>query len=173
MSNGFKNKLLILMVLALAISILISIFQEFPGYMDADYYFAGGIQLAEGNGFTEPYLWNYFDPSNKLPHPSHGYWMPLTSIIAAGGMVITGAQTWVSGRLGFYLTKREDLSLLSGILAIFSGYYSVYMQTTDSFSINMILGGLFFLIAHRDNYKVYFLLVLLSGLFHLARADGV
>jgi len=189
MSNGFKNKLLILMVLALAISILISIFQEFPGYMDADYYFAGGIQLAEGNGFTEPYLWNYFDPSNKLPHPSHGYWMPLTSIIAAGGMVITGAQTWVSGRLGFYLigmfipaltailafsfTKREDLSLLSGILAIFSGYYSVYMQTTDSFSINMILGGLFFLIAHRDNYKVYFLLGLLSGLFHLARADGV
>ena len=32
--------------------------------MDADYYFSGGVQLAQGKGFSEPYLWNYFDPSN-------------------------------------------------------------------------------------------------------------
>ncbi|HTP01410.1 MAG TPA: hypothetical protein VMJ64_08560, partial [Anaerolineales bacterium] len=61
-------------------------FQRFPGYLDSDYYFGGGIQLATGNGFTEPYLWNYLDNPTALPHPSHSYWMPLSSVIAAAGL---------------------------------------------------------------------------------------
>jgi hypothetical protein len=189
LTKKFKIKLILLMGFGLALAIMISFFQHYPGYMDADYYFAGGIQLAEGKGFTEPYLWNYFDPANTIPHPSHAYWMPLTSIFAAGGMLATGSISWLSGRLAFFLiamvipamtailafsfSKREDLSIISGILAIFSGYYAVYMQVTDSFCINMFLGGLFFLLAHRDNLKVYFILGILSGFFHLARADGV
>ena len=186
--DSWKTSIL-LMVLALIVSVLISYFQPFPGYMDADYYFAGGVQLAEGKGFTEPYMWNYFDPSNNLPHPSHGYWMPLASILTAGGMFITGSQTWLAGRIGFILiamiipvltaelaysfTKRKDLSLISGLLAIFSGYYAAYMQVTDTFGLYILLGGIFFLIAHRDNQKGYFLMGILAGFLHLARADGI
>ena len=77
---------LILFIVGLLVPFGISRFQSMPGYMDADYYFVGGMQLAEGKGFTEPYLWNYLDDPSGLPHPSHTYWMPLASIVSAIGM---------------------------------------------------------------------------------------
>jgi len=84
---------LILFVIGLLVPFAVSRLQTLPGYMDADYYFAGGIQLANGNGFTEPYLWNYLDDPAGLPPPSHTYWMPLASIVSALGMWITGQKT--------------------------------------------------------------------------------
>jgi hypothetical protein len=65
-------------------------FQHSPGYMDADYYYMGGTRLAGGYGFTEEILWNYLDDPAGVPHPSHGYWMPLVSLLAAAGMLISG-----------------------------------------------------------------------------------
>jgi hypothetical protein len=59
--------------------------------MDAYYYFGGAKRLAQGYGFSEPYLWNYLDDPAGLPHPSHLYWMPLTSILAALPMALCGA----------------------------------------------------------------------------------
>ena len=81
---------LILFLVGLAVPIAVSRYQNLPGYMDADYYFAGGIQLAQGKGFTEPYIWNYLSDPQRLPNPSHTYWMPLASIISALGMWIMG-----------------------------------------------------------------------------------
>ncbi|MFN2121495.1 MAG: hypothetical protein ACK2T0_13990, partial [Anaerolineales bacterium] len=75
----------LLAVLGAGLSVAVARFQPFPGYLDADYYFGGGLQLAAGKGFTEPYLWNYLDQPVALPHPSHTYWMPLASMIAAAG----------------------------------------------------------------------------------------
>ena len=46
----------LLFLLGLAVPLAIAQLQSLPGYMDADYYFGGGIQLAQGNGFNEPYL---------------------------------------------------------------------------------------------------------------------
>ena len=92
-----------LFVIGFIVPFLVSRFQSLPGYMDADYYFAGGIQLAEGRGFTEPYLWNYLDDPASLPHPSHTYWMPLASIVSALGMWFTGQVTYAAGRLPFLL----------------------------------------------------------------------
>jgi hypothetical protein len=71
--------------------------------MDASYYMAGGIWLADGDGFNEQILWNYLDDPHGLPHPSHGYWMPLTSVLAAQGMRLTGTHTFTSARHGFLL----------------------------------------------------------------------
>ena len=51
--------------------------------MDAEYYYAGGIRLAEGDGFTENFLWNYLDNPVGLPHPAFTYWMPFP--FSAGG----------------------------------------------------------------------------------------
>ncbi|MDO9130603.1 MAG: hypothetical protein Q7U34_12130, partial [Anaerolineales bacterium] len=64
---------LLLALFGLIVSGSIAAFQSVPGYMDADYYYAGGLQLAAGRGFTEPYLWNYLDDPASLPHPSHAY----------------------------------------------------------------------------------------------------
>jgi len=47
--------------------------QPSPGYMDADYYYAGGLQMVNGHGFFEPYLWYYLDDPARLPHPSQAY----------------------------------------------------------------------------------------------------
>ena len=93
----------ILFVIGWMVPLGVSRFQALPGYMDADYYFAGGVQLAQGKGFSEPYLWNYLDDPEGLPHPSHTYWMPLASIVSAAGMWITGQFSYAAGRLPFIL----------------------------------------------------------------------
>ena len=179
----------LLFMLGLTVSGGIALFQTSPGYMDADYYFAGGLQLATGKGFSEPYLWNYLDNPIGLPHPSNAYWMPLGSIIAALGMGIFQQTSWFFARIGFLmiaalippvtykiaysLTKKRDLALISGFLAIFSGFYSVFLPVTDTFGIYLLLGGIFFIIAYRQNRWRNLFLGVIAGLMHLARADGI
>jgi hypothetical protein len=67
-----------------------AVFVRAPGYMDAEYYYASAVELSEGRGFQEPFVWNYLDDAAALPHPSHLYWMPLPSILAAAGMNAIG-----------------------------------------------------------------------------------
>jgi len=69
-----------------------------PGYLDDAYYFGGALRLAQGHGFSEPYLWNYLGSPTLLPQPSHLYWMPLISILAAASMTLFG-QSFAAARL--------------------------------------------------------------------------
>jgi hypothetical protein len=62
---------LLLAGLGLIAALFVAAFQSAPGYMDADYYYAGGRTLATGHGFTEMVLWNYLDNPAGLPHPSN------------------------------------------------------------------------------------------------------
>jgi hypothetical protein len=179
----------LLALLGLAIALGIAQFQHFPGYLDSDYYFADGMQLAQGNGFREPYLWNYLDNPDGLPHPSPSYWMPLSSIISAAGMWITRSLTYNAGRLGFLFlamfvpivtaalafsfTQRRELALVSGLLAIFSIYYLPFIAVTDNYGPYLILGGLYFLTVPSRKAISYFVLGLLAGLITLARSDGL
>jgi hypothetical protein len=183
-----------LCLFGLAVTSVISYFEPIPGYLDSDYYYAGGIQLATGKGFNEPYLWNYLDGATSLPHPSHSYWMPLSSIIAALGMWLTGQTTFTSARLFFILiaalvpsvtaalaytfSRRRDLAIASGILAVFSVYHAPFVGVTDNFSPFMLFGGLYFLVATQliqdsTRKRNWLFLGLLSGLMTLARSDGL
>jgi hypothetical protein len=184
-----SRELIFLFVFGLLFNIGVAWFQAAPGYMDADYYFAGGLRLAQGHGFTETYLWNYLDNPQALPHPSHGYWFPLASILAAAGMFITGQQTFVAARLGFILvaafvppvtallaykiTSRREIALAAGLLAVFCGYHAPFMPTTDNFGLFMLLGGLFFLLLPRGGRFSPLFLGLVAGLMNLARPDGL
>lgn len=168
---------------------LVAFFQPVPGTMDEDYYFAGGLRLVQGHGFTETYLWNYLDNPQSLPHPSHGYWFPLASIIAAAGMFLTGQQTFLGARLGFILiaalippvtaalaytfSSRRDIALVSGLLAVFPTYQIVFLPTTENFGLFMLFGGLFFTLFIRSDKKAIFALGLIVGLMNLARSDGI
>ncbi len=172
--------------------------QSAPGYMDADYYFSGAVQIAAGEGFSEPFLWNYLDDPQTIPHPSHAYWMPLASLIAATGMLLSGSLTFNAAQIGMVFlaagippltvllarqfTDRVEDSLLAGLLAIFSGFYFPYLTTTDTFGIYMLLGTLFLLVVgnqaplDQSGIKKHlqpFGLGLLAGAMHLARADGL
>lgn len=186
------KKLLILFLLGLAAAMLGSVFVASPGYMDADYYFAVGRQLAEHAGFNEPFIWNYLSDPLNITHPSNEYWMPLTSILSAGSMSILGTSfkaaqapfllltaflPVLTGGLAYWLHGSERLASVSGLLAIFPGFFLPYFLTTDMFVLFAILGtGVFWLssIAVKNQKPRYWILAgVLVGLGYLARADGI
>lgn len=189
---------LLLYIISLGILTSIGHFQKNPGYMDAEYYYAGGIRLYQGHGFSEMLLWNYLDDPQGLPHPSHGYWMPLASIIAAGGMVIKQSEELgsarlvliilaaiippLTARLAFSISHDTSKSVLAGLLALFPGLYTSYLSTTDTFGLAMLGGGLFFLtllMGSEEDLSIQkylfrsLLLGLIAGMIHLMRVDGI
>lgn len=163
-----------------------------PGYMDAEYYYATAGELAQGHGFVEPFLWNYLDDPSGIPHPSHLYWMPLSSIIAAAGLSTFGAgfraaqlpfvlltaglpllTAWIALRLGS--TARQ--AFIAGLLAAFSGLYLPFLVTTDSFAAYAWLGALTFVAGATawsgGRWILWGTAGALVGAAHLARADGL
>jgi len=182
-----RRSYIILFLISLAVLVTVTRLQSIPGYLDADYYFSGGLQLAQGKGFTEPYLWNYLEDPQGLPNPSHGYWLPLASIITAMGMWLTGSQTYEAGRLFFILLaalvppltaalsyrffQNTAFAWTSGFLAIFPVFHLPFLPVPDNYGVYMIAGGLIFLLADRP--RPWFWLGLLSGLMSLARSDGL
>lgn len=186
------------MGVGLAAALLWAAFQSAPGYMDSEYYYANALQIVRGQGFYEPFLWNYLADPGSLPGHAFTYWMPLPSLVAAVGMVLLGSESFFAARLIFILAAAflplpvmalakkftEDQSLIwtAGLLAVFSGFYTVFVSQTDSFILVMMLGCCFALAAFSSSnifsrtwrWVLYFaVLGLLSGLFHLARADGL
>lgn len=171
---------------------LAATFQSSPGYMDAEYYYAGGRQIWRGEGLSEPYLWNYLSDPKSLPAPSFTYWMPLASMIAWAGIAFTGIETFQAARLPFILlssliapltyqlswrmSRDRFLALFSGLLAWAPMFYLAYLPTTDTFGLYMILGTIWLVLAGRIprlQSKDALLAGILSGLMHLARADGL
>lgn len=170
---------------------VVSRLQAYPGYMDADYYYAGGLQLINGYGFKEPFLWNYLNNPESLPQPSHTYWMPLASILSAAGLFLFCGKSFKASQLIFILIalcippitawltnsfeRQPRKAILAGCLAIFPGFYLPFMTTTDTFGIYMILGALFFLLTSSPMNIVIksFFIGIISGLMHLARSDGL
>lgn len=178
------------LVAGLAMVVAVGLLQTAPGYMDADYYYAGGIQLASGKGFTQPFLWNYLDDPLGLPAPANTFWMPLVSILSAAGYALF--HTFTGGRIILWLLAATipalthwigvrqhgdvKLAALGGIFSIISGYYLVYMPTTDSFGVTMLLGSLFLLLGSQisqgsDTAPLW--LGGVAGLLHMTRADGI
>jgi hypothetical protein len=180
---------LVLVGVAFVVGLVLIALQPVPGYMDADYYYAGGLQLARGHGFTDAFLWNYLDQPSGLPHPSNSYWYPLAGMVAAAGMVITGRADFLSARLVFLLlmilapvvvavlawrvTGRRQTALLAGFLTIFSGYYLPFVVTTDNYSPYLLIGALYFLLLEPMTFPRALILGLLAGTLNLARGDGI
>jgi hypothetical protein len=190
---------LVLAFLGLAILLAVTTFQAGPGYMDAEYYYLGGVRLAGGHGFSEMIVWNYLDDPTGLPHPSHGYWMPLASLLAFLGIKAFGTMEFTTGRAGFILVAaclppltaalayrlapRRRVAWLAGLLAVFPVFYLPFLPTSDTFGLYMLLGICWLWLAAgyppgRLEGRAYlalssFLLGAVSGLMHLARADGI
>ncbi len=184
---------LIIFIIGLLVRIVVGLLQDSPGFMDAEYYFSGGRNLVQGHGFTETILWNYLDDPGGIPHPSHGYWMPLVSIMTAFGMVVSQSQHFATVQfvfiliasllpplttyLCFLLTNNRASAILAGGLAILSGFYLPVMTTSDTFGVYAVLGVLFFIVLSETFISRRFLapisIGVIAGLMHLARADGV
>jgi len=85
-----------------------------PAYMDAYYYTTNGQRLAEGHGWTELVVWQYLDDPQGVPAPSHTYWMPLPSLLAAAGYTLT--PSFRGAQLPFWLLA-SLLPLLSYLIS--------------------------------------------------------
>ena len=118
-----KKSYVILFVLGLLMATGGAFLQTNPGYMDAAYYFYGGEQIAAGNGWSEMFLWNYLDDPAGLPHPGFTYWMPLTSLVAAGGIkLFSGAQSaFEAAQVLFILVSALVAPVTAGLAYQLSG----------------------------------------------------
>ena len=198
--SGMRRDLLTLFLLALAVNSLAAVFVVRPAFsMDAHYYFGGALQLARGHGFTEPYVWNYLSPVHSLPGPSHVYWMPLTSLVAAPFIALAellagralpndtlfraaqvpmvlaaSALPLLSYTVARQTTGLRRHALAAALVTLFSAYYFSNWPNTDAFALYALTAaGAMFLGVRPATRHMSLAVGLLCGLAHLARADGM
>ncbi len=187
-----RRRLLVLYAIGLLIYGMAAFRVQSPGYMDADYYYATALQLIDGEGLTEPFLWNYLDDPAGLPHASHLYWMPLPSMIAAAGMLfgdsgfraaqlpfvlLAAALPPLSAFFSYRLSRDAKLAWMAGLFAAFPGFFLPFLVTTDSFAVFAITGSMSLWLMARSVKEPtlgrWILVGLLIGTGALARADGL
>lgn len=189
--QGYRD-LILLAGLTLAVRMLTALLLERPGYMDAAYYVDGGLSLYAGRGFNDPFIWNYLDDPAAIPHPSHLYWMPLSSILVYLSFLVWGP-TYHAAQVPFALlssllpilayvvafdvAQNRRHALCAGLFATFSGFYMVYWVTPDNFAPFAVAGALALWAAGqalKTGWPAWLALAgLCAGLAHLARADGL
>ena len=170
---------------------LIALIDE-PGYTDAYYYYNAAQRLADGDGLTDPYLWNFLYTPEKLPLPSHTYWMPLSSILMVAPMFLFGSTfsvaqlpsilaliglTLTTAWLANYLGKPRRHAWLAALLVLFGGFYLPFWGATDTFAIFGLLGTLALITMsigrEKPDWRWFAACGILSALAHLTRADGL
>lgn len=164
---------------------------QHPAYFDAYYYTTNGQRLAQGYGFTEEIVWQYLDNPQTLPTPSHTYWMPLTSIIAAAGFwlgdsfraaqapfwLLAGLLPLLAYAISWQLYEARWQARSAAFFTMSGGYYTAYWVQPTTFVLFAWLGGgcLLALALARQRGKGRWWLIagLVAGLCHLTRADGL
>ncbi|MBW4436259.1 MAG: hypothetical protein KME04_03945 [Pleurocapsa minor GSE-CHR-MK-17-07R] len=133
-----------------------------PAFTDAYYHYNAAVRIARGGGLNEPYLWTYTGaPATISPDgtfPSHLYWMPMSSLMAAFGMAITGSEAfmaaqfllslslWGASLIAYATARRLDAAQVrtawyAGIIVLGGGFYARFWGTTDTFAPYALLGG--------------------------------
>ncbi|HVO41486.1 MAG TPA: glycosyltransferase family 39 protein, partial [Aggregatilineales bacterium] len=192
---SYRRDLVIFGLLAIVMGALMITRLRTPAYTDGYYYFNAGRRLATGSGLTDAAIWTYLglpDGLRGLPVPSHLYWMPLTSLVAAGGMLIGGG-TFDAGRLPFIpifaglglaafvlgaqFGGSRRAAWMAGLLTLFGGYFMPFWMNTDTFALYGLTGALALLtmgLGRRSGDPRWFAVSgLFAGLAHLTRADGL
>jgi hypothetical protein len=164
-----------------------------PSYMDAYYYATNGQRIVEGYGLSEEIIWQYLDEPTALPTPSHTYWMPMTSMLAAVGYWFSDqfralqAPFWLMAGLLPLLTYQISRDLRSQrwqawIAALFTasgGFYNNFYNQPSTFAPFAWFGGgcLWALTkgcGSAENGRYWWLIAgVMAGFGHLTRADGM
>jgi hypothetical protein len=186
-----RRDLLVLLILSLSVRLVVAAFIFRPGYMDAAYYAAGAINLAQGGGLDEPFIWNYLDDPAGVPHPGFLYWMLLPSFLAApfaaafpGSffalqipfIVLSALLPLLGYTVAWQATQVRRRARVAGLLTLFSGFFFPYWTLPETFAPFALAGGVALWLAAsewRAGWLVSLLVGLLVGLAHLTRADGI
>lgn len=191
--NSDQRACLTLFCLALVVRLLVAWSLPGPPYVDAYFYTVGAWRLAEGHGFTEPFLWHYLDLPTSLPRAGFLYWMPLPSVLAAPLLALFSPvvdRSFLVAQVPFILlssllspvsyviacqtTGLRRHAWAAGLLTLFSGFFFPFWTLPETFAPFALFGSLALLVAGRQERWLDALCVgLLVGLAHLTRADGV
>jgi hypothetical protein len=168
-----------------------------PDFTDAYYHYNAAARLSTGLGLTDPYLWTYVGAPPSLPAPSHLYWMPLTSLSAAAGMILfSSPENFAAAQIPFALMYAGTIMVafwlgaryggrrhawVAALLTCFSGFFMRYWGTIDTFAPYALIGSLclawfakaFESTTFKSMVGFCALAGVFSGLAHLTRADGV
>ena len=157
MKSTGRRDVWMLFWLSLAVRLAVAALISRPGHMDAAYYTAGAVRLAQGGGLSEPFLWNYLDDPVGLPHPSFLYWMPLPALLAApfaalfpGSffavqlpfVLLSALLPLVAYGLAWEATGRRRSAWMVGLLTLFSGFFFPYWTLPETFAPFALLGSL-------------------------------
>ncbi len=186
--SSLRRDVWLVLGLALVVRVGAALPQTQPNYMDASYYLVGGQRLAQGDGFTDPYVWHYLDRPTALPHPSHLYWMPLPSILVAVSQSILGVN-YRAAQIPFVLLAALlpvlaylSTARISGVrrhawiaafLTMFTPFYLPYWGVPESFAPFAVAGALALYWACAESKWKLLAAGACVGLAHLSRADGV
>jgi hypothetical protein len=167
-----------------------------PGFTDAYYYVDVARRLAHGQGLTADFIWNFLEAPRleELPVPSHRFWMPLATVVQAGGIAglepvlgtFRSAQAAIIAVAAFvpaaaYVSARSigasaRAALVAAALAGLGGFtFAPAWVTLDSFAIAALLGTFFFVAFARaalGDVRAGTVAGALVGLLFLARAEG-
>lgn len=184
---------------ALAVRALTAWMVGSPPYTDAAYYQLVAEQLATGDGFSVPVLWSFLEVGGQLPAdpmlpvPSNGHWMPLTSLVAAGSMLLFGPD-WRAGQIPMVLLSAALVpftylvawelwasrrpAVIAAILALFAGPLLIHYPLVENFAVFGAVGAAALWTATRAvraPQPAGWIIVsgALVGLATLARVDGV
>ena len=139
-----------------------------PGFTDAFYYASVARRLAHGDGLTADFVWNFIEAPNfaPLPVPSHRFWMPLTSVVQAVGIVA------LEPALG---TFRAAQAAIVAVGAFVPAAAYLAARAIGGSSRAALVGTLFFVAFARaavGDVRGGALGGLCVGLLFLARAEG-
>lgn len=176
---------------SLAVRILTALPLQQPGYFDAYFYYDVAEELSQGRGFSAPFLWNYLDEPQSLPHPTNTYWMPMSSLLIALSFLILGVSYAAAQipliilsatvpAIAFYLGHKiyggRYRAAMAAILTIFSGFYMSYWVSPDNFAPFAVSASLALLLVGKafseDQPLLFGLAGIFAGLSHLSRPDG-
>lgn len=166
-----------------------------PGYTDAYYYVTVAERLALGQGLSADFVWNFLEapPGSELPVASHRFWMPLATVIQAGGIALVGgivgsfgaaqlATVAVAAAIPVLaygaaraLATGHRAAMVAAALAGLGGAFAPAWVSLDSFAPAAVLGTAFFLMYRRaaaGDLRAGALAGLCVGLLYLARAEG-
>ncbi len=193
-----RRDLLLLLGIALLVRFLTALLISRPGYMDTAYYAVGARRLAQGEGFSEPFLWHYLDDPVELPRPGFLYWMPLPALWAAPGALLF-PNSFLALQVPFVLTSAL-LPLVAygvaweiirqrwaawwaawwaGLLTLFSGFFFPFWTLPETFAPFALFGSLALWLGGREREDGWprvghwMMTGALVGLAHLTRADGI
>ncbi|HSH01191.1 MAG TPA: hypothetical protein VLL52_01645 [Anaerolineae bacterium] len=186
--KAFNYDYLILFIISGLIQAIWVALTPEPAYMDAHYYTLNGRLLANTHAFTEPIIWQYLDNPTTLPTPSHSYWPPLASILAALGYTLNNSfraaqlpfwlLTSTLPLLSYYISHRLGgqrwQNITAALFTTAGGFYANSWNQPETFAPFAWLGALIILnLGHPRHYRHWLTIGLLTGLAHLTRADGI